>query len=137
MWWKFWKHFSDLKLETTFERIVNVHLLEVESLRLEWCKTKPVPKRQWLAENELGLAQILPFIYSTFFNEVDIAGKANVNEKVPLAIVQMIHSLHVMICMLMSPQKYGKTEIDNAVKLFLSCSHQFAKSYWARNVEPF
>ena len=55
-------------------------------------------------------------------------GRANVNNKVPTAIVQMIHSLHVMICMLMSPQKYGKTEINNAVKLFLSCSHQFTKT---------
>ena len=37
--------FTDLKLRTKFENSVNAYLLEVESLRLEWRKAKPVPKK--------------------------------------------------------------------------------------------
>lgn len=121
--------FADHKIATSFERVVNVHLLEIQSLRLEWCKTRPVPKKQWLAENELGLARIILFIYTTFFNKVPIPQRTNVNDKVLPTIIRMIHSLHVMICMLMSPKNNTETEIDNAVKLFLSCAHQFLKEY--------
>ena len=34
---------TDHKLGPTFESIVNVHLVEIESLKLEWCKTMPLP----------------------------------------------------------------------------------------------
>jgi hypothetical protein len=129
--------FADHKIFAAFERTVNVHLLEIQSMRLEWCKTKPVPKKQWLAENELGLARIIPFIYTTFFNQVEIPQRTNTNNRVLPRIITMIHSLHVMVCMLMSPRRNTETEIDNAVKLFLSSAHQFSKEYWNENVEPF
>ena len=129
--------FADHKIATAFERVVNVHLLEIQSMRLEWCKTKPVPKKQWLAENELGLARIIPFIYATFFNAVPIPQRTNTNARVLPRIIAMIHSLHVMVCMLMSPRRNSETEIDNAVKLFLSGAHQFSKEYWNETVEPF
>ena len=61
---------TDQKLGTALPKISNPFLLELESLRLEWCKAKPLPKKQWLAENELALARILPFVYTTFFNHV-------------------------------------------------------------------
>ena len=38
---------------------------------------------------------------------------------------------------MMSPRQHEEIEIDNAVKLFLSCCHQFAKNYWEEEVEPF
>ena len=59
--------FTDIKLGTAFENTVNVYLSEIESFRLEWCNTTPVPKKQWLVENELALSRILPFVYTTFF----------------------------------------------------------------------
>ena len=129
--------FADHKIATSFERVVNVHLLEIQSLRLEWCKTKHLQKKQWLAENELGLARIIPFIDTMFFNKVSIPQRTNVNDRVLPAIIRMIHSLHVMVCMLMSPKDNTETEIDNAVKLFLSGAHQFSKEYWNDDVEPF
>ena len=84
--------FKDLKLGTKFENSVNVYLLEVESLRLEWCKAKPVPKKQWLAENELALARLLPFVYTTFFNTVTLPKNSNLNPNVLNVICKMIHS---------------------------------------------
>ena len=57
---------TDKKLGMAFERTVNEYLLEIKCLRVEWCKLKPMPKKQWLAENELGLARIMPFVYLVF-----------------------------------------------------------------------
>ena len=125
------------KLGTVFERTVNEYLLEIECLRLEWCKTKPMPKKQWLAENELGLARIVPFVYLVFFNSVDWSKKTNHNPLHIPAMVQMIHTMHVMICLLMSPRDPLEAEINNHVKLFLSCCHRFSKLYWASRVELF
>ena len=93
--------FTDLKLGTRFENSVNANLLEVESLRLERCKAKPVPKKQWLAENELALARILPFVYTTFFNTVALPRNSNMNPDVLKVIYKVIHTLHLLLCRLM------------------------------------
>ena len=56
---------TDQKLGLALEKILSSFLLElqlVESLRLKWCKAIPLPKKQWLAKNELALAHILPFV---------------------------------------------------------------------------
>ena len=47
---------ADHGLTQKFERLVNSYLLDIQSLRLEWCKMKYFPKKQWLAENELAFA---------------------------------------------------------------------------------
>lgn len=86
-------------------------------------------KKQWLAENKLALARILPFIYTMFFNKVRLSRRLNANDKVLPSNFRMIHLLHVMICLLMSPSFHTETEIDNVVKLFLSCCKQFCKQY--------
>ena len=93
--------FTDLKLGTRFENSVNANLLEVESLRLERCKAKPVPKKQWLPENELALARILPFVYTTFFNTVALPRNSNMNPDVLKVIYKVIHTLHLLLCRLM------------------------------------
>ena len=129
--------FTDLKLGSKFENSVNAYLLEVESLRLEWCKAKPMPKKQWLVENELALARILPFVYTTFFNSVTLPKNPNMNPDVLKVIYKLIHTLHLLICRLMSPRTQTELEIDNAVKLFLSCCHTFCKMYWKDSVKPF
>ena len=128
---------TDQKLGTALAKLSNQFLLELESLRLEWCKAKPLPKKQWLAENELALARILPFVYTTFFNHVQLPSRSNVNGQVLPLLYRTIHTLHLLISVLMSPRGCTEGEVDNAVKLFLSCCHQFSKSYWKDSVEPF
>ena len=39
-----------------FLDMINPHLDYISNLCLKWCKMKTFPKKQWLAENELGLA---------------------------------------------------------------------------------
>ena len=91
----------------------------------------------WLAENELALARILPFVYTTFFNNVTLPRNSNLDENVLPTIYKVIHTLHLLICRLMSPRTQSELEIDNAVKLFLSCCHKFSKMYWKDTVKPF
>ena len=95
------------------------------------------PKTKPLAENELALAWLAPFLYALFFNTVNTPERNNTSQKVTLAISQMIHTMHVMICMRMSRRNPTKIEIDNLVKLFLSCCHRFARRYWSQDHYPF
>ena len=57
---------ADHGLTPSFERLVNTYMLDIQSLRLDWCKMKYFPKKQWHAENELALARIIPYVYGLF-----------------------------------------------------------------------
>ena len=72
---------TNQKLGSAMEKTLNPFLLKVESLRLEWCKAKLLPKKQWATKNELALARILPFVYTTFFNHVKLPSQSNVNHQ--------------------------------------------------------
>ena len=90
---------------------------------------KYFPKKQWLAENELALARILPFVYGLFFMNLELPTRMNTSTETTHAIQQLFHSMHVMISVLMSPRDPLAPEIDEHVKMFLSCCHQFSKCY--------
>ena len=63
----FEQFFKDEDKNTEFEALVNPHLLEIASLRLDWLHIRPLPKTMWLAEDELGLSRIMSFVYGQFF----------------------------------------------------------------------
>ena len=128
---------ADHGLTPKFERMTNIYLLDIQSLRLDWCKIKTLPKTQWQAENELGLARIIPFVYALFFLNLNLPERNNTSEKTEHAIQQMIHAMHVMICVLMSPRDPSADEVDEHVKMFLSCCHCFSRSYYHKEVKPF
>ena len=71
------------------------------------------------------------------FNTVTLPRNLNTNPDVLKVIYKLIHTLHLLICQLMSPCTQRELEIDNAVKLFLSCCHKFCKVYWKDSVKPF
>ena len=94
-------------------------------------------KKQWLAENEMALAQIIPFVYGIFFLNLKLPTQCNTPKKTEAAVMQMFHSMHVMICVLMSPRDPSAEEVDEHVKMFLSCCHRFSRSYYKMEVKPF
>ena len=98
---------------------------------------KTFPKRQWLAENEMGLARILPFVYGMLIVNVDLPQQTSTTTETKHAILQMTHSLHVMVSILMSPRDLGPEDIDAHVKLFLSCCHRYCLSYFCPSVKTF
>ena len=120
-----------------FEKLVNVHMTDIQSHRLEWCKLKTFPKKQWIAENEIGLAQILPFIYGIFFQNIRLPERCNTSAESQAAIMQLLQALFVLISMLMSTRNIIGEVIGEHVKLFLSTCHRFSQSYFQKDKTPF
>ena len=58
---------KDHKLASEFIRLVTPYMNDIRTLRLDWCPMKLLPKKQWIAEDELGFARVLPFLYGQFF----------------------------------------------------------------------
>ena len=98
---------------------------------------KYFPKKQWLAENELAVARIIPFVYGLFFMNLELPTRMNTSTETKHVIQQLFHSMHVMICVLMSPRDPRAPEIDEYVKMFLSCCHRFLRSYYKGDEKPF
>ena len=109
---------TDHKVHPSFLSIANKYITQVEELRLDWCKAKCLLKQKWIAENELGLTRIFPFIFGLFFNNVKIPKSKNTSKHTIEGAKQMIHTLHVLVCYLMSPRDPNAKEIDLRVKLF-------------------
>ena len=130
---QFMSHHS---LKSPFNDVVNDYLFDIESLRLDWCNMKTFPKKQWLAENELALARIIPFVYAQFFLQMQLPDRNFTTSTTMVAIQQMFHSMHLMICVLMSPRDSSADEIDRHVKLFLSCCHRFSRYRITRQMRP-
>ena len=126
----------DLK-KTEFENLVNPHLLEIASLRLDWLHLKPLPKTQWLAEDELGFSRISVFAYGLFFANIKLRGNSNTSTGALLAMRQMIVAMWVMVALLMSPRDPVIELIDRHIKVFLSCCHRYSHLFYSADTVPF
>ena len=128
---------KDQGLSQQFEQMTNTHLSKIESLRLDWCKTKYLPNNQWVAENEIRVSRNIPFLYGLFFMNLKCPTWTNTPKNTEAVIQQRVHSLRVMICILMSPHNPEEIEIEEHGKMFLSCYHRFSRSYFAADKIPF
>jgi len=108
-----------------FEDLINPYLLDIQELILDWLHMKPLPKTQWLAEDELGFSRILTFVYGQFFLNIKLRGSSNTTKGALLSTRQMLIALHVMIALLMSPTDPAVDLIERHIKVFLSCCHRF------------
>ena len=124
-------------LATTFDDSVNPFLLEISSFRLDWCRMKKLPSKQWLAEDLLGFSRIMPFVYGQFFLQHKISDTTRTSEETLVSIQQLLNSLHVMVSHLMSPRDPDVEKIDLSVKIFLSCGHRFVRSHYSPETVPF
>jgi len=128
---------TEHSLASKFENHVNTYLSEIASMRLSWCKVKTLPKKLWLGEDVLGFSRVMPFIYSQFFLGIKMPESDIVANETLVAIKQMIHSMHVMVSVLMSPRDPCINTIDRAIKIFLSCCDRFVRHYYDDDTEPF
>ena len=122
--------FTDEGRQTPFENLVNSHLQEIASLRLDWMHVKQFPKTQWLTEHELGFSRIMPFVYGQLFLNVTLKETPNTTKFALLSMRQMVVSLQVMIALILSPKDLDVNVIDRHIKLFLSCCHRFCQVYY-------
>jgi hypothetical protein len=112
------------RLGKKFESFANKYLLEIDRFKLCWCKIRHLPNTNWLAEDIHGFSRIMPCVYGLFFLHVndDIA---ETQKTTVSAILQMLHTFHVMLSTLMNPRcSSDSAKIDCYIKLFLSCTHK-------------
>jgi hypothetical protein len=128
---------TEEKKNATFDDVVNPHLSEIKSMRLDWLHIKNLPKTQWLAEDELGFSRIACFIYGQFFLNVTLRDATNTTPLTRKLLRQMIVAMHVMIALLMTPRDPVLDIIDRHIKLFLSCCDRFSKAYYVKDTVPF
>ena len=128
---------ADHNLQTSFENYVNRDLSDIAELRLEWCKTKTLPKKLWLGENELGYARILMYIYAQFFLGLKMPASSTVTDETLNNIRRLTNSLHVLICKLMTPENVHWLDADLHAKIFLSCCDKFSRGYYGDSAEAF
>ena len=74
--------------------------------------------KQWLAEDKQGLSQTIPFLYGQFLLNMTLQDATNITHHTLVALKQIFHSFHMMICLLMSPKESTIRAIDVHVKLF-------------------
>ena len=96
------KFMSNHKLKTNFERIANDYLNEIQSVRLDWLRVKPLPKTRWLAQDDLGFSRVLPFIYGLFFERLFLPESMYTTNDTLNELQRLHNSLHVMIAMTMT-----------------------------------
>ena len=129
---------TEFNLLSTFENVVNKHLSEIATFRIDWSKPKNLPKKGWLGENSLAFARVMPFIYGQFFLQVQLPQSATtLAQETLVALRQLFNSLHVMLSMLMSPREFETKLIDANIKVFLSCCDRFVKLHYDSSVSPF
>ena len=78
--------FTDKVKQTPSENLVNPHLQEVASLRLDWMHVKQFPTIMWLEEDELGFSRIMPFVYGQFFLNMTLRETPNTTKSTLLSM---------------------------------------------------
>ena len=131
------KFLTEHGMLSSFENFVNGDLSDIATMRIEWCKVKALPKKQWLGENELAYPRIVTFMYGQLFLGLTLPDSSQTSENTLNDIRQMINSLHVLICKLMSPREDGSDEVDLHVKIFLSCCNIYSRGFYGDDVVPF
>ena len=78
--------FKDEGKNTEVEALVNPHLLEIASIRLDWLHVRPLPKTLWLAEDEFGFSQIMTIVYEQFFLNIRLRETTNATKNTLLIL---------------------------------------------------
>eukprot|EP00985_Skeletonema_marinoi_P031151 scaffold36471_cov299-Skeletonema_marinoi.AAC.1 len=112
-----------------YKRFANQYLTQIASFRLDWCHVKELPKTNWLGEDCFGYARLQTHLYGQFFLRHPFAVGSNISACL-LELKRMISSCDIMISLLMTKKHIPKVQLDVAIKVFLSCCHEFCKEYY-------
>ena len=114
------KFMSEHNMLRGFENLVNRDLSGISTLRLEWCKTKELPKNM-VRRKRIGLCKDSDIYLCTFFLGMKLPQRGEASDNTLNDIQRMLSLLHVLICKLMSPNNVNGSDINLHVKIFLSC----------------
>ena len=137
---------SDHYLWKDFRKFANPFLEDIATFKLAWCHVKSLPKANWLAEDCFGYGRLMLFLYGQYFGQKSLPDSAGILSACLPQLKQLLCSCNVMICKLMSraplPEEQEDLEthielLNSHIKVFLSCCHRFAKSYYTPDVAEF
>ena len=106
---------------------MNCYLKDIMKFRLDYCVLKQLPKKNWISENHVGLARILPFVIGQYFLYFDPEKRVETTSDHVIWLKRLVNSLHVMIALLMTKEKVDTVKMDAHIKIFLTCCHRFSK----------
>ena len=122
--------FARYKKFSTFVDFANSVLIDIESLRLDYCKVKTLPKAAWVGENVMAYMRLFSYLYGMFLSIVGL-GKEDkeTTRRNELNLRRMINALQALLSVLMSDQKIKEEVIDDHMKLFMSTAHFLHDEY--------
>ena len=107
---------------TEFVKFANPIIEIVATMRLDYCKVKQLPKAAWVAENVMGYARMIPYLYGMFLSNVPLQSlESRQVEEITKNMRRLLNSLGALCSILMSRNMISnETVIDNHMKLFMS-----------------
>ena len=126
------------KLWTKFKDFVNPILTDIASFRLDWCKVKTLPKKNWLGEDCFGFARLMLYLVTLFLESHSLPEACNTTtEEHVVAFVEVVHSFTAMIYSVMCKDMVHKKKHEIIIILFLTCCHRFCNEYYDSSVIEF
>ena len=129
------KIFTNHRKLTHFIEFANGFLGDILSLRLDYCKVKPLPSSAWICENCMSFARLMPYLYGMYLLNNPLSANQNEDRVTVDNIKCMLNAFQAMMSLLMSKQRIAedqdetKTTINNHMKLFMSTANHLHKTY--------
>ena len=117
------------KKMSEFITFANPILEKVASFRLNWCKTKHLPKAAWVAENSMAYGRLMSYLYGMYLKTKPLGRSSNFPDGPPKAretsehLSRLLNAYQLCISVLMSKKKINKAYISKCIRLFMCAAH--------------
>lgn len=117
------------KKMSEFITFANPILAKVASFRLNWCKTKLLPKAAWIAENSMAYGRLMSYLYGMYLKTNPLGRTSKLPYGPPKAkktsehLSRLLNAYQLCISVLMSKKKINKDYISKCIRLFMCAAH--------------
>ncbi len=116
--------------KTSFFNQANAIIKDLMKFRLSYLVLKELPPKKWLAENDLAISRIFPYIYGML--HVDASQRQGGAE-----LLRLVNALFVLISKIMTTKEVPVENIKNHIALFLDCCHRLCKAVYDNTIKDF
>jgi hypothetical protein len=113
--------------ETSFNTHINAFLKDIIGFRLDYCVLKKLPRKNWISENHVALARIIPFVFGQYVLNFSKEGDMHDLSEEERWLQRLVNSAFVMISLLMTRENVETTRLNTHIKIFLTCCQRFSK----------
>ena len=113
-----------------FCTFANRTLIDVGSMRLDYCKTKVLPKAAWVGENSMAYMRLLPYLYGMFLSSVGLRKNTNLKVQETVANLRcLLNALQALMSVLMSREYIHRDTIDNHIKVLMCAADRLHRRH--------